>query len=373
MKVIIVNYETKKVINTLELKGKVDTSIFQMLNRIENMQRETDILKVDKLGKANFGIRSMFQHGLMHSSMDANSTVEITGANSYTISTRATYGKDTTPDNLKVGDDDMGIKIGVIIYDVGWVLSSGKVGSDILGRTYTPYLASIGTRNIRCNDVSHARIFPTLKSVRDYIEKKRDVFEFCVSQYGYNWSIEATCETYQGELDNLSGKKREKYQTELASINDMLDDINNREPENEFDMSNMPEEVTDEALFDEVIYRMKKLQLWDEIIKNYRKDKTIYQSEAGGIIYELDDDAKVAIKSVIEDDKIPYHVVKNTTTFGVVYSVLYVSKNLSEWKWERGNNDGIIMNYCYNSTEPTYSEYGDSRFIAANGGLKRIE
>ena len=95
-------------------------------------------------------------------------------------------------------------------------------------------------------------------------------------------------------------------------------------------------------------------------------------SERGGIVYELDDNAKLAVKKITDKGYLPYHVVVSNTEFGTLYDVLYVSDCTDNWPYERVDKIGIIQNYCYNATNKMMSEYGSSQYISSNGGLTRI-
>lgn len=99
------------------------------------------------------------------------------------------------------------------------------------------------------------------------------------------------------------------------------------------------------------------------------KHESVYP-KFGGILYNLNEDAKKAITIVQKDGNFPYHVVVSHTMIGDMYAVLYASQDSTEWDSER-LSDGSCLAYVYNATYPECSEYGSIGIQSANGGIIR--
>ena len=366
MKIKIYNYETKNLITTQTVNEK--DNVFEIIRKLEVRQMTEDILNIGKLGRANYHINKLGQKGCIHSNMDDTSNIEV-GRNCTTIGGN---NKIAAPDNLTIDDEDMKIKIGVVIYKEGWVLSIGKKTYDIFGGQHDAYLKSIGSRNIHASGIDAARKFKTIKALIDYVVKNQSVLEFCAKQYGYHWDYAPICDIFEKDFeDNLSKTQKEKYENNKQVLNSILESINNVEDEEDEIEEDIPTEINDDTINEEVISRMTKLHLWNNIITRYKKDKTIFMSETAGIIYELNEDAKKAANYVKEMGYTPYHIIRTNTTFGELYAVLYVSNNTEDWTLERYNEkDNIITSCVYNKDTNSY-EFGDIGISPANGGIVR--
>ena len=60
-----------------------------------------------------------------------------------------------------------------------------------------------------------------------------------------------------------------------------------------------------------------------------------------------------------------------SSTLLILYAVLYVSKDKTEWKYQRPDKHGFCNAYVYNADEPDYSEGGEICVQGAHGGLFR--
>lgn len=122
----------------------------------------------------------------------------------------------------------------------------------------------------------------------------------------------------------------------------------------------------------EAVKRMKALGLYPTVIKEFEEDGKLNLSEYNGLLYHLNDDEKEMVKTWEQDECLVYHVIKSQTSFGLLYSLLYVSDTEEEWEME--NNDVKELTpfvYVINKTEPMFSEFGSITILPRNGGLVR--
>ena len=372
MNVRVYNYESKELLSSFAMKGDVNGHEFATLEMIETEQRSHDILGVGILGKAEFGIKRLYHRGCLVTSMDPDATHVITGYHSCELRP-GPKKEDTTPPNTTIDGADAGIKVGVVMYESGWILNTGKQCQSIFGTGSPAYLKSIGKRNIHSGSASSARKFKSIDSVVEYIVKNRRVLDYTVNEYGYAWSVEPTCVPFLQDFESaLTRKKYEQYLLSKKNLQDLLDEINNQKSAAVPDDSNIPEEVNPTSIQDEILYRMMKQKIWNEAVSVFRRTGEIFQSEAGGMIYKLDDGAKIAVLEAEKDGLHPWHVIKNVyQEIGTVYSVLYVSDETAEWPEERRDRDGFQVAYCWNEDQK-FADVGQIKTESANGGLVRV-
>jgi len=122
----------------------------------------------------------------------------------------------------------------------------------------------------------------------------------------------------------------------------------------------------------EALIRMVELDIWDIMIKRFKKDESVMMSEIAGYIYELDEEAKKAVEEAKSCGLLPYHVIKSELYPGyTVYDVLHVSDDIETWHEERRNSNGFMRTFCWMPEYQSF-EYGDIEVNPVNGGLKRI-
>lgn len=350
MTVIIKNYDTKQEL--CRFKSRAFYDLNEVKHELLKYQKENDVLGLGYTCTiSELGITSYAKCGnVMGNILPATTPCK-------------------EPGNLFVWRDekkvDTGLRIGFVAYPEGYVLNTGKIASNILGTTTKAYLTSIGKRNVKCNSISDCHVFPGLSHLVKYIKKYEDVLRYLVSQYGYHFTAEYANDFFQSSVEADSSVDP------FQEVNTLLDQIN-EEPEKEDDTP-IPANPSKEDVQNEAVYRMKKIGLWNRTVNDFIKFGKIYQSEAGGIIYNLNKEALQAV----EETKaavacVPYHVIVSHTTIGTMYMVLYVSENPSEWTHERIYADGTTLAYVYNADYPDCSELGYVQVQAVNGGLVRV-
>ncbi len=107
------------------------------------------------------------------------------------------------------------------------------------------------------------------------------------------------------------------------------------------------------VLSDDVCYSKKGMHNWNVIrAKNGNQKIRKFEEESNGLVY---------------------HVIKTQMNFGLMYSFLYVSEYIEEWKMDMEDlGDNQTLAYVVNTTMPDCSEFGTIGIEPSIGGLKRI-
>lgn len=93
-----------------------------------------------------------------------------------------------------------------------------------------------------------------------------------------------------------------------------------------------------------------------------------------GCLYEVnEDEQKIIDEFESKHGGLVYHMIHNMTEFGELYTILYVSKDISEWTADRYDlEDGLAFAYVKNVTDDWCSEFGTVSIRPSIGGLVRI-
>lgn len=384
MKAIVKNFDTQEVITTCKIKGKIKR-FSDIMNEIEKLQENTNFLGIDTEKERivlydgmGLGIRQCYEINGMYSSarcLKSNLSITHTGNNSCVINP-GREEKVLTPENVKVFNKETGekrelsIKLEVIAYPEGYIISTGKSCHNIFGGSQPAYFSKITSRNFKCASKNGAKLFATPSAALKYVLEQRDVFEYMVSNHGYYFNVEFANAFFEEDENKLPEKKKAKATEDIAALDDLFFEINNIEEKEEIIFA--PEIVTDEVLKNEAVSRMLNMGIMDSIIQRFEEnDEDILFSEFGGILYDLNEEAKKAVKIVKEKGYLPYHVIRTQTEVGDLYAVLYVTKDTENWSSERRNRYGEMISYVYNATNTVLSERGYITVDSCNGGLQR--
>ena len=195
-----------------------------------------------------------------------------------------------------------------------------------------------------------------------------------VKAYGYSFSVEPCCSLFASSLEEI----REKDRRCLPELEALLERINAADAEENED--NEGEEVltgtaSAEEMKEEAVRRLRSLRVMEKpVVKDFIQSGKIYRSEAGGILYDLDENSRKAL-SVFKQkwDYLPYAVIVSYTEVGTMYTILFVSPDKEKWPGERPDpKDGFCYAYVYNTDTPIFSALGGVGIEGANGGLVRI-
>ena len=134
--------------------------------------------------------------------------------------------------------------------------------------------------------------------------------------------------------------------------------------------------VTREIKKVEAIKRMKALKLFEPCIEHFEKYDEVQLSEMNGGLYEFGRYAKLVAKVKefeVEHNALVYHVIHTYTSFGELFSFLYVSDYDEEWEMENDDlNDGYVFSYVWNKDDEWCSEFGGIAVKNRFGGLIRV-
>ncbi len=141
-------------------------------------------------------------------------------------------------------------------------------------------------------------------------------------------------------------------------------------------MSYLTEQKTDvrAAQVTEALRRMKKLNLHENVIREFREEGKLNRSESQmGSLYWLDEAEEKMVRDwEKETGNVVYHVIKTPMEFGLCYSLLYVSTYTDEWEMDNEDVEaGAPCVYVLNADDPLCSEYGSIGIAKRFGGLVR--
>lgn len=123
----------------------------------------------------------------------------------------------------------------------------------------------------------------------------------------------------------------------------------------------------------EAVARMKKLGIMKQPIKEFEEEGKLNLSENGGMLYWLNEGEKEMVADFeTQHNGLVYHVVKTMTSFGLMYSLLYVSEYTEEWKMDMDDlGEGQSLAYVVNVDMPDCSEFGTVGIKPMKGGIVR--
>ena len=124
---------------------------------------------------------------------------------------------------------------------------------------------------------------------------------------------------------------------------------------------------------DEIIKRMKKLQLHQNVINELMNNNQLNRSESQlGSLYWLTDEEKDLVDTFERENKDTkvYHIMKtNSKYLGTIYDLLFISKDEDNWKFEEEN---LEENLVLSNTITNFPEKGYIKIKSVNGGLVRL-
>lgn len=122
--------------------------------------------------------------------------------------------------------------------------------------------------------------------------------------------------------------------------------------------------------------RMKLLNLGYPIIKEFEESGKVYVSKIAGKLVHIEDE-KVLEKIQWLEKKcyvLVYHVIKTTTTFGIVYSIFFILEEEEEWVCDREEFERYeALVYTYIVDNDHLSGIRCIEYTDINGGLAMVE
>ena len=133
------------------------------------------------------------------------------------------------------------------------------------------------------------------------------------------------------------------------------------------------QKITNEEVDEEIVKRMKILELHQNVIKDYVDEHKVNKSEGKyAVLYWLNAKEKNLVREFEKKNKhcIVYHVIKsNSNNMGLIYDLLYVSLEDKEF-WEDERAD-LRQGYALSNTVTEFPETGLIRIEKVNGGVIR--
>lgn len=126
---------------------------------------------------------------------------------------------------------------------------------------------------------------------------------------------------------------------------------------------------------EEAVKRMKKLNLDEKIINDFKLDENIYCSyEKGSAIVLASEDILDLLDIMSKTNKaILFHIIESKMEYGLCYNLLYVSEYQEDWNEENTLLDkGYIYSYVINMNYPKNIDFGLIKVKSINGRLIRI-
>ena len=128
-----------------------------------------------------------------------------------------------------------------------------------------------------------------------------------------------------------------------------------------------------ENVREEIIKRMKKLHLHQNVIDELKNNNQLNRSEAPlGSLYWITDEEKDMVDTFERenDSAKVYHIIKTNSKFlGTVYDLLFISKDGENWNIEEEN---LEENLVLSHTITNFPESGFIKIKSVNGGLVRL-
>lgn len=371
-RVIVKNYDTNEVLYEYTSKKK---DFSDAIRELKDIQEEKNFLNVEGTVAHDgfgFGIHKICSRGSYDSSQSLKDSDVIFSPGSFVIGKEAKK-EDMIPNYIRVINTDHEIKktslrIMISSYRMGYLISCGKKAYNILGSSEDAYFSKITSKNFKSSVRKDARYFDSLKKVLKYLESKKEVFSYMTKEYGYHFNVVPSCDEF---VESDHSKDREQVAnalfTLLSEIN--ADDEDDSDSFSDLDNDDQENMATEDECRAEILKRAQAFNFYGPVLTKL-KDKSLYMSEAGGILYDLDENAKKAVKAVEEIGDYPYHVIHNVfRDIGDVYTVLYVSKEKNHWRMEFNRKSEPVDAWCY--TEAYGLEHGSVGVTPANGGLVR--
>lgn len=123
----------------------------------------------------------------------------------------------------------------------------------------------------------------------------------------------------------------------------------------------------------EAVKRLKVLKAHENVLREFKDEGKLNESEHFGAVYWLNDEEKELVEEFErEHDAVVYHVIHQHTNIGELYNLLYVSIEDGEWELDREDlANGRAFVYVINRTMPDCSEFGSIGLEPCNGGITR--
>jgi hypothetical protein len=130
----------------------------------------------------------------------------------------------------------------------------------------------------------------------------------------------------------------------------------------------------------EAVKRLKLLKVSKNVLREFEQEDVVYYSERqnnmfDGILYWISNEPQYeeAVSNFEkEHNALVYHAQLTHTEFGDLLSLMYISKNKSEWEQDIDDiKTGQAVVYVLNVEDNLNSEFGSIGITPRNGGVGR--
>lgn len=356
-------------IKSIEVKGKTDDEKgFMRLMDLNIYETAKELLpgrRIDSTGLKSFASCGDFWSNFMRREGVAKNLRSMNGLYEMTIAHKADILGETEivwPGNWIVADgEETDLEIGVMVYDPGYIITSSAVCTNIIGAKEPAYFQKITSKNFKQTSSRYAaKLFKDEKALLKYLKEKKHIFSFVHETGRQNPVFDFV------PASSLWGHTPKE--DVVSEIKEILDEINGSEDM----LSTEPvKRAFGEDAKEEAILRMRDLDLYKPVVSDFKNGGKLYMSEFGGVIYDLNEEAKEAVRRTSEYG-LPYHVVRsNHPEIGDMYAVLFVSNYKEDWDNDIFNpKDPYVFANVYNSSMGI-DKMGTIGVELANGGLVR--
>ena len=127
---------------------------------------------------------------------------------------------------------------------------------------------------------------------------------------------------------------------------------------------------------EEAVRRLKEIKYFEDHLKEFIKNDTIFRTEPDGIEFFLtEEEQKIVSDFENKYETLVFHIIIDYMEFGTIYSLLYVSKYENEWeddlKLNQSTREFTTLSYVQNISDPNCSEFGSIRIYNHLGGIIR--
>ena len=128
-----------------------------------------------------------------------------------------------------------------------------------------------------------------------------------------------------------------------------------------------------ENVTEEIIKRMRKLHIHQNVIDELKNNNQLNRSEAPlGSLYWLTDEEREMVDTFEKENENAkvFHILKTYSKYlGTVYDLLFISKDKENWNIEEEN---LEENFVLSHTISNFPESGFIKIKSVNGGLVRL-
>ena len=355
------------LIYEFSMKKKQKFDAFDIEKEIVRQQNTNDFLGIGLIAKTGISSISCGDNIYDSYAIDSETNEIINNNNSMLLGNNLSRIPNQGNGNVLVIKDDgsteeIDLQISFTAYENGIVLSTGQKIS-LLFSSSDGYLKKFTPTKVVQSARSSAKVFTSYAELNRFVDKNRSNMLTTVKKLGFDYSIE---EVNEGATDKNKAELIENVIKKLEELNSSF--------EEQEQIEDKRENCTIDEAKEESTKRLQKFNVLKHVISQFKNKDTVFMSDLGnGTLFSLSDDAKKALELFKKENenKVPYHIIVSYLENDPIYTILYTSTNIQEWKYERPDRKGYMIAAVYMPWCDSF-ELGTVQVISANGGLNRI-